>query len=290
MRGHALPPHAPSPASPSGHANAGRRPAAAHGATRGRQASARPRALSCSTIARPPDARDTTSISCYMSGVPGASALALHSQSESASDTGNDGAKAACQRSDARLQAMAAVPVTTGPLAHGPLAHDAAVWAPRGRSVDDRCLHGGRKRGRNPALKGGHLRRRISQASRGIPHNMGTVGTDAARKALGGSSDAAAYEQRCKDAFHDAPRSAQLSLASFHLIIRPARDSPFIFARRDVGRSQNWSRRGSSVRTGKRYPARNAVPERVLAALPCLHLGPGIAQAHGAVEYQAAGR
>ena len=35
---------------------------------------------------------------------------------------------------------------------------------------------------------------------------------------------------------------------------------------------------------------RNAVPQRVLAALPCLHLGPGIAQAHGAVEYQAAGR
>lgn len=90
----------------------------------------------------------------------------------------------------------------------GPLAHDAAVRAPRGRSVDDRCLHGGRKWGRNPALKAGHLRRRVSKASRGVPHNVGTVGTDAARNAFGGSSDAAAYEQRCKDAFHDAPRSA----------------------------------------------------------------------------------
>jgi len=39
-----------------------------------------------------------------MSGVPGASALASHSQSESASDTGNDGADAACQRSDAPLR------------------------------------------------------------------------------------------------------------------------------------------------------------------------------------------
>ena len=136
----------------------------------------------------------------------------------------------------------------------GPLAHDAAVRAPRGRSVDDRCLHGGRKWGRNPALKGGHLRRRISKASRGVPHNVGTVGTDAARKALGGSSDAAAYEQRCKDAFHDAPRSAQPSLPSFHLIIRPARDSPLIFARRDVGRSQSRGRRGSSVRTGNDIP------------------------------------
>ena len=60
-RGRALPPGAAKSERPSGHANAGRRPAAAHGATRGRQASALPRALSCSTIARPPDARDTTS-------------------------------------------------------------------------------------------------------------------------------------------------------------------------------------------------------------------------------------
>lgn len=136
----------------------------------------------------------------------------------------------------------------------GPLAHDAAVRAPRGRSVDDRCLHGGRKWGRNPTLKGGHLRRWVSKASRGVPHNVGTVGTDAARKALGGSSDAAAYEQRCKDAFHDPPRSAPPSLPSLHLIIRPARDSPLIFARRDVGRSQSGAVEAEAVRTGNDIP------------------------------------
>ena len=61
-RGRALPTRRAKSERPSGHASAGRRPAATRGAIQGRQASVLPRALSCSTIARPPDARDTTSV------------------------------------------------------------------------------------------------------------------------------------------------------------------------------------------------------------------------------------